>query len=318
MPSDFVRVCVSPICFRYTPTRSEKPLTQFNEFQFKSKQPTPRQQHRGGRVPHKVAADTLPQAPGQHGMVLRDGGRSAYQPARTTPQPFNLSKSKKDTKASAKEKHVPLSKAVASYFNDGRSTAQTSSAPLKATQPTSPNLKTRLRAKPPATPSEQRQAAYVKQAARSFKAKPVSKAVLDSAGDLGVPRVAPPKATEPEPFQICNKPDPMETRRRLAEKAEAELKEKRKFEAKPVPHHAYGAGIPVVKPKSPTQQKPFELRGDELRAAALRELAEKQLQLELEREQATLFKAAKPLSAISHPYVAKSASHTRTLSANFI
>jgi len=184
-----------------------------------------------------------------------------------------------------------------------RNTEQSSYRPRAHTQPQSPQLKTKLRAKPPATPTEAREVKFVKKAACSFKAKPVNKAVLNSAGDLGVKRVQKHKPTQAAPFSLCDRPDPMEARERAAAQAAAALAAQRKFTAKPVPRQMYGAGIPVVHKKPVTQPEPFDLPGDALHEAAQRELAEKQVQAELEREQATLFKAAKPSSAIARPYV---------------
>jgi hypothetical protein len=290
---------------RFTPKKSEKPLTQFNEFNFKSKQPPAAGRlppHRGGRVPHR----TLPQDPNQHGMVLRNTQKSAYRPSRTMPRPFNLSKPRgaaAEAGAAPREEHVSQAQRVNSVFGDGRSTSKVATTSTRATHPQSPQLRTRLRAKTPATPSELREAKYVLKAAGSFKARPVSKKVLQSAGDLGVPRVDVPKPTEAAPFRICSKPDPMEARRRVAEMAAADEAAQRKFTANPVPSQLVGAGIPVVHPKASTQAVPFALTGSERHIAAQKEQMDRQLQAELEREAATLFRAAKPSSALSNPYV---------------
>ena len=73
---------------------------------------------------------------------------------------------------------------------------------------------TRVGMRPTVKSTAERELEYVQSHASAFKARPVSRRVLDSAGDLGVPRVAKREPTEPKEFAL--------TTARLAERKQLE------------------------------------------------------------------------------------------------
>lgn len=166
--------------------------------------------------------------------VLADTG--AKLPARSTaqltvPKEFALHESKTPNAqhasgGSAHSADLPIAQAVADFSKTPKRFRSKSaiepptppSAPssLTTTVPKSFTLLSEMRHRQPAKSREQLDAEYLK-SVPAFKAKPVDKRVLDSAGDIGVKRVLPRKPTEFAEFDLASTKLPLTGRRHKGE-----------------------------------------------------------------------------------------------------
>eukprot|EP00041_Stephanoeca_diplocostata_P015310 m.291963 g.291963 ORF g.291963 m.291963 type:complete len:707 (-) comp19990_c0_seq1:237-2357(-) len=199
----------------YHAVRSEPKEFQFKEFSFARRDSQKKKNASSGTTETKPT-DTLPSAPGQHGMVLRSVVQSKYQPKPTAPRPFKFHKTPTEAETSHAKPFVPAAQSVQKFFHAtpdrfhtrarGTCAAVETSAPAgpkELTRPVAPNLRTAARAKTDGTvlSSAEQEDEYMRQL-KPFRAQKVNPAVLDSTGDLGLPVVHPRGTTCPRDIQL--------------------------------------------------------------------------------------------------------------------
>lgn len=196
---------LSTLFLSYTPQRSEKQLTIPKEFNFdpRGKSTTTRVSSDGGAA---KPVSTLPSRPNQHGMVLRANQAKRAQPTRTQPKPFKFQErlakqAKAQESAGGPKPYVSVAQNVERFFvatpqrfrtvskNADPKASMATSELLETTRPVSPNWASRSRAKPPNVLSTEEQTLRDIASRQPFRARPVNSAVMNSAGDLGLPRV---------------------------------------------------------------------------------------------------------------------------------
>eukprot|EP00040_Diaphanoeca_grandis_P004137 m.27203 g.27203 ORF g.27203 m.27203 type:complete len:874 (+) comp15704_c0_seq1:143-2764(+) len=240
----------------YAPTRSEKELTVPHTPNFKGANPLPRADLRD-------ATTTVPSRPKEHGMVLR--GKSAKNlnlPKRTVPKPFNLHKSKSTEDTTKSAPFVAVAQKVQKFFactperfrtrpkgNDGYQKSAIPFQPLERTVPVTPKLLTTDRAKPSTLLPTEEQLIRDLRSRQPFKANPVNDSVMNSAGDVGLPRVVPLGITIPDDVVLHtgsrNRP------------VEAQVEEPPVvFHARSIPDMSKISGLPEKKQMPATVPKP--------------------------------------------------------------
>ncbi|RKP10072.1 hypothetical protein THASP1DRAFT_22177 [Thamnocephalis sphaerospora] len=161
-------------------------------------------------------------------------------------------------------------------------------------KPMSPNLHTKhMRARVPPQPVEQEEHSEPVRSEPAFKARPVNYKVLNSAGDLGVPKVAKPKLTVPKSPKFSK----LHSERKREQ--QKEVNEQPASVAPPQPKPKKLAPAAAPKPKL-TVPVPFNMPGESIAARKIQRLKERMERERLEAEQRRLFKA-RPLPDLSQP-----------------
>lgn len=256
---------------RYTPQRSEKPLTIPKEFNFDPRLEKKSQNSAKSGVHSSIKTNVgvLPSEPKKHGMVLRSAIQTSHQPKRTQPQPFKFqerlsrAKATEDSKQVAKP-FVSVAQNVQKFFaatpqrfrttarNADPSAALPSPEVLELTMPVSPKLATKARSKPSTTVSTEDQLLQEIANRQPFRARPVNGAVLNSAGDMGLPRVVPKEPTIPVNVRLNTE------ERALIRPAHSQETETvvHKFTARDVPDFSEIRGVPTKVPARTTRPNP--------------------------------------------------------------
>jgi hypothetical protein len=137
--------------------------------------------------------------------------------------------------------------------------------------------------------SKEEQELEMMQALKPFKARPFDPKIMNSAGDLGVPKVVRRKPTEVQPFELETEKIHAKTVEQMAvELARAEQQRQREahFRAQPLPDTVLvPAAVARPPPKAPTEPEPVKLASD-VRAQKREEFEAVRRQRQQEAEQA--------------------------------
>ncbi|KAI8049176.1 hypothetical protein BDF22DRAFT_746248 [Syncephalis plumigaleata] len=160
--------------------------------------------------------------------------------------------------------------------------------PLELTQPVSPNLRTKsTRARNTVTSTEATSTVDKK---NTFKARPVNYKVLNSAGDLGVPKIAKPRPTVPKSPNFTKLPS---ERRREHQSTTTTKKDDTTTTA-----------ATTTAPPKLTVPQPFNFVGDAISANKMRRLQERLEQERIAKEEASRIKVAPvPILKLPPPVV---------------
>jgi len=191
-------VCSSVNIVLPGPVRSTQPLTQPEEFNFST-------DRRFGR--RKSCT------PGSAKKNRRSTANLKSNDGLTIPQPFALSTDMRGGEKTPKKEYVPLINRCKWGGRKSLSTSEKKKKKRKSHQLTQPqpfNLSTSLREKPEKILSTEERELLEIQNAPQFKAREVNANVLQSNGDLGIPKIKKLKLTEVREFSLSktNRPTP--------------------------------------------------------------------------------------------------------------
>ena len=271
----------------YVPVRSDKPLTQPEEFDFKTDQVLKR--HRSGsRLAGPTSDPIQHNSPSRFGMILRSFGKKSDAPAAapdeaakpkeagpTKPKPFRFQSRIRDGAAALSKPFVAMAQQVQKFASktptryrkrpakdDHYQPAEAAAAgPAGPTVPVSPDLQTAKRPKRSTSVSTLQMEEQLLAEAKPFRARPVNPDILNSQGDYGVPRIPKKAPTMPEDIKLNT-----EVRaQKWAEHQEPAAEDKAPaFSARPVPKGLFEevTGLPpksdrpLTEPKTPGITKP--------------------------------------------------------------